>query len=57
LALVATLVYTLLFWGFLKTEVPLIFDGSKHFKWLKKPAGKGETTEVMHIAGFDLECI
>ena len=40
-----------------ESSLPLISDGSKHFKSLRKLTGKGEATNVMHITWFDPECI
>jgi hypothetical protein len=40
-----------------ESSLPLISDGSKHFKSLRKLAGKGKATTVMHITWFDPECI
>jgi hypothetical protein len=40
-----------------ESSLPLISDGSKHFKSLRKLTGKGKATNVMHITWFDPECI
>ena len=40
-----------------ESGLPLILDGSKHFKYLKKLTGKGKATNVMHITWVDPGCI
>ena len=40
-----------------ESGLPLISNGSKHFKSLEKLTGKGKATNVMHITWFDPECI